>query len=220
MKSSAKRCYLCGSSGVLTREHVPPKSLFPRPRPSNLSTVPCCNKCNNSASKDDEYFRFACSSLINANPHGRRSWQRLVASTLKHRRIEKLIDRVRGGMKPVRLVTSAGAVPAAQLAFEADVINRVLVRITKGFLYLTHPEIDRSKLDFHVTQIDQFKLHSIVASGVATALATYSVGDGVYRHWRGLVDEDNRNGLWIHMFYEAAVWMIQHEPGDDRVTVF
>ena len=123
-------------------------------------------------------------------------------------------------MKPVRLVTSAGAVPAAQLAFEADVINRVLVRITKGFLYLTHPEIDRSKLDFHVTQIDQFKLHSIVASGVATALATYSVGDGVYRHWRGLVDEDNRNGLWIHMFYEAAVWMIQHEPGDDRVTVF
>ena len=161
----------------------------------------------------------ACTSLINRNPHGTQSWQRVVASTLKHRRIGKLIDRVRSGIKPVRLITPTGAVQAVQVPFEADVINRVLIRITKGFLFLTHPEIDCAKLDFEVTQIDQFKLHAIVASGVSTKFATYGVGDGVYRHWRGIADEDCRNGLWVHMFYEAAVWMIKHAPGTGRVSL-
>jgi hypothetical protein len=160
-----------------------------------------------------------CSSLINRNPHGTQSWQRVVASTLKHRRIGKLIDRVRSGVKPVRLITPAGALQAVELQFEAEVINRVLIRITKGFLFLTHPEIDRAKLDFEVTQIDQFKLHAIVASGVSTKFATYGVGDGVYRHWRGIADEDYRNGLWVHMFYEAAVWMIKHASGTGRVSL-
>jgi hypothetical protein len=103
---------------------------------------------------------------------------------------------------------------------QAEVVNRVLVRITKGFLSLIHPEIDRSTLDFHVTHLDQFKLDSIVHSGVADKFVYYSVGDGVYRHWRGLAAEDTRIGMWVHMFYDAAAWVVQHEPGDGRITVF
>jgi len=72
----------------------------------------------------------ACSSLINRNPHGTKSWQRVVASTLKQRRIGKLIDRVRSGIKPVRLITPTGAVQAVQVPFEADVINGALRRST------------------------------------------------------------------------------------------
>lgn len=50
-------CVYCGQKASLTSDHIPPKNLFPKPRPSNLITVPACHNCNQSASKDDEYLR-------------------------------------------------------------------------------------------------------------------------------------------------------------------
>jgi hypothetical protein len=203
----------------MTRDHIPPKNLFPRPRPSGLHTLPCCETCNNRASDDDEYFRLAVSSLINRNVAGSKSWKRTVESTLQKRRIGKLIDELAESIKPAQISTPVGSFAVVQIGPRAEVINRVLVRITKGFLCLTHPEIDRSKLDFHITQIHQFKLQSIFLSGVAHTFSHYVMGDGVYRHWRALGSEDIRRGLWIHMFYEAAAWMVDHRPGDGRITL-
>jgi hypothetical protein len=181
--------------------------------------LPCCEVCNNRASGDDEYFRLAVSSLANRNAAGSKSWQRTVESTLKKRRIGKLIDEMRESVKPTRISTAFGLLDVVQIGARADIITRVLVRITKGFLYLTHPEIDRSRLDFHITQIHQFKLESIVASGVAQAFTHYAMTEGVYRHWRALRVDDIREGLWVHMFYEAAAWMVDHRPGDGRITL-
>jgi len=56
-KSVIGECTYCGNLARLTNDHVPPKALFPSPRPSNLTTVPACNDCNHAASLDDEYFR-------------------------------------------------------------------------------------------------------------------------------------------------------------------
>jgi hypothetical protein len=49
-------CVYCGQRDAVTDDHVPPKSLFGKPRPT-LVTVPSCLQCNAGASKDDEYFR-------------------------------------------------------------------------------------------------------------------------------------------------------------------
>jgi hypothetical protein len=51
-----KECYLCGASAT-TKDHIPPLCIFPKPRPSNLVTIPACNACNHDRSLDDEYFR-------------------------------------------------------------------------------------------------------------------------------------------------------------------
>jgi 5-methylcytosine-specific restriction endonuclease McrA len=51
-------CAYCGDVGIITRDHVPPKGIFPKPRPANLITVPACSKCHSQqTSRDDEYFR-------------------------------------------------------------------------------------------------------------------------------------------------------------------
>ena len=52
------KCVYCGSEENITREHIPPKALFPPPKPSNLITVPACNTCNGKKSIDDEYFNW------------------------------------------------------------------------------------------------------------------------------------------------------------------
>ncbi len=55
--NSRKNCIYCGGNEDMTVDHIPPKGMFPEPRPSNMLTVPCCMKCNQCFSKDDEYFR-------------------------------------------------------------------------------------------------------------------------------------------------------------------
>lgn len=62
-----KSCIYCGSGEDMTDDHIPPKALFPEPRPSNMLTVPCCRKCNKSFSKDDEYFRTTLVSHVSVD---------------------------------------------------------------------------------------------------------------------------------------------------------
>src|SRR5678816_3709575 len=44
-----------------TKDHVPPRNLFPTPPPTGLITVPACDDCNGGESKDDEWFRLTLS---------------------------------------------------------------------------------------------------------------------------------------------------------------
>jgi hypothetical protein len=53
-------CVYCGRVGAITDDHIPPRNLFAKPRPSNLIKVPSCREChgeNKQVSQDDEYFR-------------------------------------------------------------------------------------------------------------------------------------------------------------------
>jgi hypothetical protein len=57
-RKTSQTCALCGArpATTRTRDHVPPKALFPSPRPK-LITVPACDICNESASEAEEKFR-------------------------------------------------------------------------------------------------------------------------------------------------------------------
>src|SRR5438105_2116110 len=54
-------CVYCGERDATTEDHIPPRCLFGLPLPSTLIKVPSCFRCNNGASKDDEYFRMVLS---------------------------------------------------------------------------------------------------------------------------------------------------------------
>lgn len=50
-------CCLCGHTGDITDDHIPPKNLFRDIPNDELITVPSCKRCNGDSKKDDEYFR-------------------------------------------------------------------------------------------------------------------------------------------------------------------
>lgn len=52
-------CAICGANAATTKDHIPPRSLYSKPRDndSNLNTVPACSFCNNGSSHDDEIFK-------------------------------------------------------------------------------------------------------------------------------------------------------------------
>lgn len=79
-RKPAAECVYCGKFGEVTQDHVPPKSLFPSPRPSNLITVPSCKSCNNGASRDDEYFRKIL--VMREDVEGHPATERILSSVL------------------------------------------------------------------------------------------------------------------------------------------
>lgn len=60
-KPRSGQCVYCGDYGLVTRDHVPPKCLFPRNVRVNLVTVKACGTCHEGFKLDDEYFRVALS---------------------------------------------------------------------------------------------------------------------------------------------------------------
>ena len=220
MKKGKDSCYLCDTDQNLTREHIPPRCLFPKPRPSNLHTVACCFDCNNSASQDDEYFRLVTSMYVNGNAKAKAAWARVVESTIPKGRIRSRVSELGASMKPISVHTPMGAMPASQAHVDAEPVNRCLVRITKGIIATSHPEVDLRRLDFEVTQIDQFKQDSLVSSGVAEKFARWTVGDGVYNNWRAFDRDNLARGMMVHMFYEAATWSVAFQPGSGQITLY
>ena len=56
-KKMVDTCVYCGERAQLTREHVVPQCLFPKPLPSHMVTVGTCLPCNNLKSREDVYLR-------------------------------------------------------------------------------------------------------------------------------------------------------------------
>jgi hypothetical protein len=60
------KCYMCAADAT-TREHVPPKSFFPRGHRDNLVTVPSCVAHNHDQSLDIEYVRTLIAGFYGTN---------------------------------------------------------------------------------------------------------------------------------------------------------
>jgi 5-methylcytosine-specific restriction endonuclease McrA len=70
-------CAYCGSPDDLNKDHVPPKNLFPKPRPNNLIKVPACPICHSrQTSKDDQYFclKILMREGVQSNPAAKNAW--------------------------------------------------------------------------------------------------------------------------------------------------
>ncbi len=131
-------CAYCGQTKPVTFDHVPPKNLFPKPRPSNLITVPICNECNRGTSLDDEYFRLVVSMEIRAAQHP--AAQRVLPSV--YRSMERpearglkitLLNRIRD----VNLISPLGLYVGKARAYKVDYprLERVAERIVRGLFF-------------------------------------------------------------------------------------
>jgi hypothetical protein len=130
-----RTCVYCGSVADLTRDHIPPKSLFKKPRPPNLITVWACAQCNKAFSNDDDYFWLTLSSRAEATENSE-------ARDASLRAIQHLSGPEASGFRAafstsfqsVELRTASGAHVGDALAYDISFprLNRVAARITRG----------------------------------------------------------------------------------------
>ncbi|MHC4535752.1 MAG: HNH endonuclease [Planctomycetota bacterium] len=135
-KSNSKKSYIyCGSGKDMTVDHIPPKALFPEPRPSNMLTVPCCKKCNESFSKDDEYFRtvLVSDAAVFSNPNVQAVNEKLLRS-MSRPEASAMASAIRKSLHVVDVISRGGIYLGRSPAMKinASRIKRVANRIARG----------------------------------------------------------------------------------------
>jgi hypothetical protein len=202
-------CYLCQCTEKLTNDHLPPKNLFPKPRPINLITVPCCASCNGGFSKLDEQFRVFVSMPLNVSLVGKEIMRKKVfgRSFKDSPRLKR--QMARDAFKGT-VTTALGPITVPLIAMDKDVIDRFLTRLTKGLLASFYSDVNYFNLQFAVTQLNQFGANHATFKAITSILTADERGDGVFRFWHGVAKEDRTTGIWIYQFYDAALFMVRH----------
>lgn len=123
-------CSYCGEQPPQTRDHVPSKILLDEPYPEDLPVVPCCIKCNQDFSMDEEYF--AC--FIECALHGTAEVDKLKRGKIKAILLRK--EPLRKRMENA-FVENDGK---KFIKLEEDRVQSVLIKLAKGHLKFENSE--------------------------------------------------------------------------------
>jgi hypothetical protein len=195
-------CAICGIRDATTKDHVPPKGIFAKPRPSNLITVPACHECNNFSSVLDESF------MVNLGIHvsivggeGKRLFDQQVLPTLQHN--TKLLNKTKEKFKPINLETSDGTVHEGFYAgeWDSEAHGKVIERTIRGLNYHHYGEILglESTVKTHYFESLSKEMFEMSKNWAANS---FGVGDVVYKY-TSATNGDIRTSLWLFQFYGA-----------------
>ena len=126
-------CVYCQSKPGTTRDHVPPKSIFAKPLPSDLITVNCCQDCNQSFGRDDEYLRAYIA--VRADCHKKNERQVRETALRAFNKHPKFKSQFFKDVRFVRKVpddSSSEIVP--QIKHDEERLERIMQRIVRGII--------------------------------------------------------------------------------------
>ena len=199
-------CALCGKMAYLTKEHIPPRCLFPKPRPTGLQliTVPCCSECNNGTTEEDEYFKVTVSLRVGARDFlSARLFDSTKKTVCKNR---KFFSEIFDSEQPI--FTPSGIYTGYSAVSRSEGPTRLVARkIISGLFYhhfgkpvpTSHVTVVQLTSDIPREQ-DQFMSDWI--QGVAQFLECHAVGSGgIFRYGFTTASEDGDTTVWFLSFY-------------------
>ncbi|HRH95986.1 MAG TPA: hypothetical protein PLB55_08640 [Prosthecobacter sp.] len=213
-QSKKLQCYLCGAFDPKTRDHIPPRGFFPEPRPTNLITLPCCERCNNSCSKDDEAMRVWLSSGMGHTPAA--EWiieNKVFPGTFT--RSPAFRSEVLSRMEDTIITNEDGEqIEAVKFSMNRERVESFVVRVAKGLQKTYFPNLDASRdtwRGLHVgTRLDDLAKIEPLRDG----LPHYDYrGDGVIQYRFGFTKELS-TGIWLLVFYGTAIFIVTHRRED------
>jgi hypothetical protein len=200
----------------LTRDHIPPRSLFARPFPSNLITVPACAACHGPTTGDDEYFRLAMAfnSVALAHPVLQQLETDVMRALTKPTKAGFARSTWRMTRRGFIQLTRHLSVPAMAFGVDRERLARVVERITRG-LYFRHRGV-RIPAGYSVTVADELHFDMEGADIVQAKLDAQPVIDianGVFTY-RYCYREERDPGVsaWLMTFYGAVKFVGMTTP--------
>ncbi len=223
--ANSQECVYCGTTGCLTRDHVPPKAIFSKPLPSNLITVPACARCNSAASNDDEYFRLSLQvrdqmedhpDVIRSRPTLLRSLERPQKTGMRNAIMKSIVL--------ADLVTPSGLFVKKQWAIETDTerLRRVVTRIMKGLFFhrRNHRLPDHYEaLVFNEESVQKWPVETLnlYNENIIKPILSQpgvTIGNQVFTFRFGFHTTDPDTTFWIFTFYQRASFLGLTQPRD------
>lgn len=189
-------CCYCGIRPATTKDHIPPKSIFNKPRPGDLITVPCCFECNNEASKYDEKFKaYLGMHVAQQGGEAERLFKEGVLPTAKNN--NKLRKIILKGMRPVYTATQTGIITgkAMSILWDSEAHDLTIERIIRGLFYHHYKKIIGNNANVKTHWFKQ------LPNGYENMLYGKSIANGLFMYLYNKVDEADFDSIWIFNFY-------------------
>ena len=190
-----KPCAICGKNPATTRDHIPPKGIFPKPRPNDLITIPACGPCNKSTSDFDEVFKVFMGIAGGHGPEGELMFKEQTIHTLQHN--QRLKREMASSVRDVFVKTPGGVIlgkkPAIPLTSKAH--DQIIENMIRG-------------LHFHHTG-------NILGDQADIAINWHNCFPKIYNVQIDWITGDVGNGQFIYKFFTdpqepfASVWIFQ-----------
>jgi len=214
-------CVYCGKPGVLTIDHIPPKSLFPKEAHGYLLKVPSCDGCNRGASKDDEYLR----TMIALSGKGERTKSLDVLSAAAIRSFARpeaagFRESILRGVREEFVPGPAGLYIQAFFG-DADLsrFDRVIARIVKGIFFSERGAPLRS--DYKIVSYSMagltkmpakvgLQLQALIEALIAGA--PKQIAGPEFMYWSDYNSTDINQSLWmivIHQHHFFIGWTVK-----------
>jgi hypothetical protein len=196
-KTEMGYCAYCGEWRSMTRDHVPPRSVFCKRRgPDDLITVPSCYFCNRGASKHDEYFNIVVKLGIDRNRYPNET--------------ADSVDTIKNLARPesisfARFLLQRCETNPSRFFVDRDRVGVVLRRIVRGLFYrnvgMRLPEF----VPFQFISIEDQPRRAAALKDVTDSLArNYKpIGGGIFRYaFTQCALPDPFVTAWLLSFYD------------------
>ena len=207
------KCYLCGKEGACSRDHVPPKSLFPKEVrkiiKKNLLTLPAHSSCNNSFHQDDELFRNLIIAHSYTTEQGRLAWDNIVVPSFKKNpgaRIELLKRFERRFIKDELL---GAYVYTGVLKWEGSFIRKQIERINRGLYFHKFKQPLALNIPISYRLYDNINILSKIIQGfyeINIPQKWNHIIPGFFTYFFEMAEDDDRKGLSVLIFYDSLIF--------------
>lgn len=196
-------CIYCGDSGPITRDHVPPESIFSDPKPLDLVTVPACDACNSAFKLDDEYFRTFVVAGNYQNPAARALWDQKIIRSPNANSIRQILRR---SMKDFELRSSGGLYlgTAPAVCLDARRTLRIAARIVLGLWWHHYRTRPAPSIKIYAGRI--WKLDGM--EPILNACQKSSIGGDVFAYGHGVPPEDANQSVWFLQFFGGVMFFV------------
>jgi len=224
-KDVSSSCVYCGGMAD-TMDHIPPKSLFQKPRPP-LITVPACKRCNSEASLDDEYFRNALIidhriEKLQGTQQVREAFKRSVRRSEAPGLQNSLINNLRR----VSLISPTGLYKGqgGALKFDFSRMSKVLIRIVKGLFF---HELKRCLpsdclITAHSPQemVNDFGAINASVKLVKEIKKKVTLENDLFSYGFVVWEDQTNASFWMLQFYNTQVFFVSTTPAqfDEKIS--
>ena len=198
-RDRADICGYCGSPWPTTRDHIPPKGIFPTPRPADLITVPSCASCNQGASVSDEIFRAYLSLHVGVDTAPTSLlWEQTLRGVRRNRLLHR---RLRDDAEPVWLTTPSDVIHGRGYRgrWDSDAHDRTIERMIRGLYFHHYHEVlgTRVRVKAHWFR----KLDPELLEATAEC-EQRSVGGGQLVYRFGRASDHPLHSIWLFEFHK------------------